>query len=137
MSTNRYGVDTTYFERWFDRALKDLSNYRPDELARELARMSRAADKEVVKENEFSGVSRNDILDEAIAIIRTCEPMPEATRRIHSDEAVGALYSLKTKKCASPRCNKEKPVGEMKTCMDSRPMARLVCDSKCMADFYN
>lgn len=55
MSTNRYGVDVTYFERWFDRALKDLSNYKPDELARELARMAKTADQKVLGEAEFSG----------------------------------------------------------------------------------
>jgi len=55
MSTNRYGVDVTYFQRWFERSLKDLSNYKPDELARELARMARTADKKVLSEKEFSG----------------------------------------------------------------------------------
>ena len=40
----------------------------------------------------------------------------------------------KVTKCAA--CGKEKPVGEMKTCMHAQ-MHRYVCDSKCMNDFYN
>ena len=51
---NRYGVDTSYFRKWFDRALTNLADYKPDELARELARMSKAADSSVVLEREFS-----------------------------------------------------------------------------------
>ena len=37
-------------------------------------------------------------------------------------------------KCAS--CGTEKPVDKMRTCMDSRPMHRYVCDGNCMAKFY-
>jgi len=54
---NRYGVDVTYFEVWNDRIFNSesgLTNYKPDELARELARMSRTADSEVLKEPEFN-----------------------------------------------------------------------------------
>ena len=51
---NRFGVDVTYFRRWFDRSLQNLADYKPDELARELARMSRTADSKVVQEREFS-----------------------------------------------------------------------------------
>lgn len=57
MSSNRYGVDVSYFKKWFDRAFKDLSNYKPDELARELARMSRTADDTVLLESEFAGAT--------------------------------------------------------------------------------
>jgi len=55
MSRNRYGVDVTYFEKWIVRSLKDLENYKPDELARELGRMSRTADSSVLLEEEFCG----------------------------------------------------------------------------------
>lgn len=41
---------------------------------------------------------------------------------------------LVMRKCAS--CGKEKPLSEMKTCMDSRPMHRHVCDTNCMIKFY-
>lgn len=59
MSKNRHGVDTSYFRSWFDRSLKDLSNYKPDELARELARMSRTADSKVLLEDEFADRGAN------------------------------------------------------------------------------
>ncbi len=55
MSRNRYGVDTQYFTLWFDRSLRELENYKPGELARELARMSRTADSSVLLEKEFCG----------------------------------------------------------------------------------
>lgn len=51
---NRYGLDVSYFNRWFGRVFNDLSNYMPSEFARELARMSKAADSDVVMEFEFS-----------------------------------------------------------------------------------
>lgn len=38
------------------------------------------------------------------------------------------------RKCAA--CGQERPLAEMKTCMDSRPMHRYVCDTKCMIQFY-
>lgn len=51
---NRFGVDTTYFRRLFDRKLKNLADYTPAELARVLARMSMTADDSVLLEKEFS-----------------------------------------------------------------------------------
>lgn len=52
---NQYGLDNQYFEKWIDRIrCNDFSNWRPDELARELARMSRAADSRVMHEPEFA-----------------------------------------------------------------------------------
>ena len=51
---NRYGVDASYFRKWFDRALTNLEDYKPDELARELARMSKTADPKVMLEREFN-----------------------------------------------------------------------------------
>ncbi len=53
MSSNRYGVDITYFKKWIARAFRDMNDYKPDELARELARMSRTADSAVIMELEF------------------------------------------------------------------------------------
>ena len=63
---NRYGLDVSYFEKWISRALRDISNYKPSELARELARMSRTADSEVMKEPEFSD---NDKLTERVKVL--------------------------------------------------------------------
>ena len=52
--SNRYGLDMAYFRRLFNRELNiRLSDYRPDELARVLARAARAADREVLGEAEF------------------------------------------------------------------------------------
>ena len=36
MSSNRYGVDTSYFKKNFERAIRDLDNYTPSELLRTL-----------------------------------------------------------------------------------------------------
>ena len=52
--TNRYGLDVSYFRKLINRELnRGLSDFKPDELARVFARMSKAADSEVLKEREF------------------------------------------------------------------------------------
>lgn len=52
---NRYGLDVSYFRNVINRELnRSLDNYKPDELARVLARISRTADKSVMFEPEFS-----------------------------------------------------------------------------------
>jgi hypothetical protein len=78
--TNRYGVDVDYFEKWIKRSLSDLSNYKPDELARELARMARTADSEVLREPEFS------IEPDLIASLRYCKHL--ASYSIGESEAL-------------------------------------------------
>jgi hypothetical protein len=51
---NRYGLDMAYFRCLFNRELNiRLSDYRPDELARVLARAALTADSEVLSEPEF------------------------------------------------------------------------------------
>jgi len=51
---NRYGLDMAYFRNLFNRELnRPLTDYRPDELARVLARAARTADPEVLGEAEF------------------------------------------------------------------------------------
>jgi hypothetical protein len=52
--TNSYGLDVSYFEGKLKLVLRDIKNYTPDELARELARYSVAADKAVILEPEFN-----------------------------------------------------------------------------------
>lgn len=55
---NRYGVDVSYFRKTINRELnRSLSNFKPDELARVLARLSVTADSQVIFEDEFQ--SRN------------------------------------------------------------------------------
>ena len=51
---NEYGLDVSYFKNWLMRVHRDIKQYTPDELARELARMSRTADDKVMKEDEFT-----------------------------------------------------------------------------------
>lgn len=53
---NEYGLDVQYFTLWIQRILggAGFSRYKPHELARALARISRAADDKVLLEPEFS-----------------------------------------------------------------------------------
>lgn len=51
---NRYGADCAYFKGRMQLLMRDMDNFRPDELARELARMSRTADAAVMHEAEFA-----------------------------------------------------------------------------------
>jgi len=54
--TNRYGLDVAYFRNLFNRELnRTLQDYRPAELARNLLRMARTADKSIIAEAEFTG----------------------------------------------------------------------------------
>lgn len=51
---NRYGVDVSYFRNAINRELnRGLTDYKADELARVLARLSVTADSQVIFENEF------------------------------------------------------------------------------------
>lgn len=51
---NRYGLDMAYFRSLFNRELnRPLVDFRPDELARVLARAARTADASVLQGNEF------------------------------------------------------------------------------------
>jgi len=51
---NRYGVDVGYFRKTINRELnRGLSDFKPDELARILARLSVTADSSVIFESEF------------------------------------------------------------------------------------
>ena len=51
---NRYGLDMAYFRNLFNRELlRPLVDFRPDELARVLARAAKTADSEVLQEPEF------------------------------------------------------------------------------------
>jgi uncharacterized coiled-coil DUF342 family protein len=52
---NRYALDVSYFRNAINRELnRPLDNYKPDELARVFARLSRTADESVMFEPEFS-----------------------------------------------------------------------------------
>ena len=68
---NRYGLDMAYFRELFNRELnRPLVDFRPDELARVLARAARTADAAVLQEPEFQAAraqSRQGA--EAVAVI--------------------------------------------------------------------
>lgn len=51
---SRYGLDASYFSNKMSRIIRDIGSYKPDEFARECARMSRTADESVMRESEFA-----------------------------------------------------------------------------------
>jgi hypothetical protein len=50
---NQFGLDDQYFRKWMERLLPTIVDMAPQSLARELARMSRAAEPNVLHEDEF------------------------------------------------------------------------------------
>lgn len=63
---NRYGVDVAYFRNVINRELnRSLINFRPSELARVFARLSRTADSSVLLESEFNGEHLQNLRAEA------------------------------------------------------------------------
>lgn len=61
---NRYGLDMAYFRNLFNRELhRSLVDYRPDELARVLARAARTADKSVLEESEFHNQAESKLAE--------------------------------------------------------------------------
>lgn len=59
---NRYGVDSSYFTSKLALVIRDIADYTPDELARELARLSATADSNVLAEDEFQPLGRSEQL---------------------------------------------------------------------------
>lgn len=58
MATNQYGLDTIYMRRKLELLVRDADNYKPDEMARALARLVVVADADVLQESEFSAAPR-------------------------------------------------------------------------------
>jgi hypothetical protein len=54
MSTNEYGLDTSYMAGKLKIFLRDINRHTPDEAARVLARLSKVADEKVLREPEFN-----------------------------------------------------------------------------------
>lgn len=80
---NRYGLDVSYFRNVINRELnRPLDNYKPDELARVLARLSRTADESVMFEPEFSN---------KFAIEKKLEMLREAREPFYQKKAELAL----------------------------------------------
>ena len=57
---NEYGLDYRYFAKKLELIQRDISRYTPDELARELARLSKTADAKVLAESEFCSKINKD-----------------------------------------------------------------------------
>jgi chromosome segregation ATPase len=87
MSNNQYGLDNDYFERKIAILHRDgLRNWRPDELARELARMSRTADKSVMLEPEFeTQVELAALREELAGANRSAETLHDVIGRLKSE----------------------------------------------------
>jgi len=51
---NQYGLDVSYFESKLSMILRDLNQYTPSEMAREMARLSVVANPAVLNEPEFA-----------------------------------------------------------------------------------
>jgi hypothetical protein len=53
--SNKYGLDYEYFQKKLEMIVRDARSYEPNEMARELARLSRTADDDVIlTEAEFN-----------------------------------------------------------------------------------
>jgi hypothetical protein len=53
--SNKYGLDYEYFQKKLEIIIRDARSYEPNEMARELARLSRTADEDVIlTEAEFN-----------------------------------------------------------------------------------
>lgn len=52
--TNEHGLDVSYFKGKIMLIHRDANHYTPNEMARELMRLSIAASAEVIKEDEFT-----------------------------------------------------------------------------------
>ncbi len=85
---NRYGLDVSYFRNLFNRELnRTLQNYRPHELARNLMRMARTADKAVISEPEFTGELKAQWQAEAFDVAESmCKRMSESIRKCADGE---------------------------------------------------
>lgn len=58
MATNQYGLDTNYMRSKLNMLVRDADNYKPDEMARALARLVLIADADVLQEPEFFAAPR-------------------------------------------------------------------------------
>lgn len=52
MGINRYGLDADYFSKNLEILLRDIQNYRPDEMARTLHRLANVAENQRIPHTE-------------------------------------------------------------------------------------
>lgn len=74
-SRNQFGTDCHYFNEKLSQVIRDLPNYTPTELARQLARLARSADESVLQEREFRVESVAKVCTDA-----NCECVPYPCR---------------------------------------------------------
>ena len=79
MSDNRYGLDSDYLTKNFNLLLRDIGNYKPDEMYRVLTVLRSAINN--VSDNVIAD-QRSEVLDEAIEAIKSVQPNNTHTRRI-------------------------------------------------------
>lgn len=107
--TNRYGLDVGYFRNAINRELnRSLSDYKPDELARVLARLSRTADPIVLSEPEFNGgnncIKHSKLYKEACHLIGKLEDevlqlRSKKLKRFNDDEC----WIFNPEECSHPK----------------------------------
>ena len=57
---NEYGLDVSYFESKLTQVMRDINCYKPEEMARELFRLAKTANKNIVLESDFLSDIRSD-----------------------------------------------------------------------------
>ena len=88
MSTNEYGLDTSYMTGKLKIFLRDIDRHTPDEAARVLARLSKVADEKVLAESEFNERDTyRDLCAELLKTLRITESWLESWASAESELA--------------------------------------------------
>jgi len=97
MSTNEYGLDTSYMSGKLKIFLRDIDRHTPDEAARVLARLAKVADEKVLHEPEFSERDTyRELCGELINTLRITESWFEGWASAESELAQIRLAITKT-----------------------------------------
>lgn len=88
MATNQYGLDTIYMRSKLKLLVRDADNYKPDEMARALARLVVVADADVLQESEFSAALR----PEAGPVVIDLGKGDKLVADIYQDDEDGVIY---------------------------------------------
>ena len=106
--TNRYGLDMGYFRNLLNRELnKPLVDFRPDELARVLARASKAAWPEVLQEREFQDVRSQHVAGIAEYLSEKVKKHSRMRKEAWAkgDEATASFHEGAAKTAEQIRCD--------------------------------
>lgn len=71
---NRFGVDMGYMTEKLGILIRDMSNYTPEELSRSLARLAVTASSDVLKESEFSHLTKSDTSPDGFSLVPSLMP---------------------------------------------------------------